>query len=296
MRLAGAARRSPLTAAAVDQALLAHLCRCTGWQTIREAALGEERSDDHRDLEAAARRAALEGHVAQQVGPGIALGQGGFADDTAPLDALVAVRAADGSWVVGETLTAARTAAAKVQGRRTTVALTWPFEVPPGEWARTLRTTWVEPGYLETDAAWCEPGGEPVSPLANGGAFGGKEHTEVGEVARRLAGRHGRAVRVLYTREDTVRLGPKRPPMAVGIRPDGSGVALVARTAGIAERMRSVAPGLEIDEREVLGPPTSCAPAGGGLGGSRGAAGVARRSARHRAGAERRRCISNHRR
>ena len=38
----------------------------------------------------------------------------------------------------------------------------------------TLRTTWVEPAYLEPDASWCAPGGEPVTPLANGGAFGGK--------------------------------------------------------------------------------------------------------------------------
>src|SRR5207342_3534745 len=33
VRLAGAASRSPLTRSSVDQALLAHLCRCTGWQT-----------------------------------------------------------------------------------------------------------------------------------------------------------------------------------------------------------------------------------------------------------------------
>ena len=40
-----------------------------------------------------------------------------------------------------------------------------------------LATSWVEPAYLEPDASWCEPGGEPASPLANGGAFGGKEHS-----------------------------------------------------------------------------------------------------------------------
>ncbi len=45
---------------------------------------------------------------------------------------------------------------------------------PDGEWDLTLRTSWVEPAYLEPDASWCEPGGEPWSPVANGGAFGGK--------------------------------------------------------------------------------------------------------------------------
>ena len=72
-----------------------------------------------------------------------------------------------------------------MQGRRTTLPLTWPLDVPPGDWVRTLRTTWVEPGYLEPDASWCEPGGEPASPLANGGAFGGKVDTEVARVAPR---------------------------------------------------------------------------------------------------------------
>src|SRR5690606_18691089 len=108
-----------------------------------------------------------------EVGAHIALGGGGFADDTAPLDALVAVRNDDG-WVVGETLTEARARAGKVQGRRSTSGLRWPIEVPPGDWVRTLRTTWVEPAYLEPDASWCAPGGKPVTPLANGGAFGGK--------------------------------------------------------------------------------------------------------------------------
>ncbi|MEZ5237731.1 MAG: hypothetical protein R2716_01830 [Microthrixaceae bacterium] len=37
----------------------------------------------------------------------------------------------------------------------------------------------MEPAYLETDASWCEPGGEPAPVLANGGAFGGKERSPV---------------------------------------------------------------------------------------------------------------------
>jgi aerobic-type carbon monoxide dehydrogenase small subunit (CoxS/CutS family) len=268
MRLAGAARRAPLTPAVVDQALLAHLCRCTGWQTIREAALavadGVLPAPGDRDLLAAAERAAIEGGTLQQVGDQVALGRGGFADDLAPTDALVAVRSSGGEWVVGETLTEVRAAAGKVQGRRTTAALTWRLEVPDGRWDRTLRTTWVEPGYVETDASWCAPGGEPASPLANGGAFGGKVGSSVAAVARRLADEHGRAVRVLYAREDAVRLGPKRPPIAAGVRHDGSGVIRVVRTPGVAEAIRSVAPAVEVEELDVAGPPTSAALRGAG--------------------------------
>lgn len=269
VRLAGqAAAKGPLDADRTRQALLAHLCRCTGWQTICEAS-ELVRSDAHDvgrtvDAGAAARRAALEGRAEQEVAPSVVLGRGGFADDTAPADALVAVRAADGSWVVGETLTEARRLAGKVQGRRTTTDLTWPLDVPAGEWVRTLRTTWVEPAYLEPDASWCAPGGEPASALANGGAFGGKAATDAGRVARELADRHGRAVRVLWSREDVVRCGPKRPPIAAGVRADGSGVVHVVRTDGIAERIRSVAPELHVVEVDVAGPPTSGALRGAG--------------------------------
>jgi CO/xanthine dehydrogenase Mo-binding subunit len=137
--------------------------------------------------------------------------------------------------------------------------LRWPVELPAGEWARTLRTTWVEPGYLETDASWCLPGGQPATALANGGAFGGKVSSEVGAVARRLADEHGRPVRVLLAREDTVRWGPKRPPLAAGVRADGTGVVRVARTPGIAAAIAASAPGLRVEEVEVAGPPTSAA-------------------------------------
>ena len=251
--------------AAVDRALQAHLCRCTGWQTIVEAwdrVVGDDPAPSalpERDLDAAARRAEIEGRAPQQVGSSVALGHGGFADDTAPEDALVAVRAADGSWALGETLEEARHAAGKVQGRRTTVDPVPPLAVPEGEWDATLRTSWVEPGYLETDATWCEPGGEPATSLANGGAFGAKPADHLGEVARRLADEHGRAVRVRWSREDVVRLGPKRPPVAAGVRADGSGVLVVARTPGIAEAIAAVAPGIEVREVDLVGPPTSVA-------------------------------------
>jgi xanthine dehydrogenase small subunit len=239
--------------------LAAHLCRCTGWQTIREAAAALDAPAATRDLAAASRRATIEGGVAQAVGRDVALGRGGFADDAAPDGALVAVPDGAGGWAVGETVAEARQRAGKVQGRRTTVPPRHPIAVPEGEWARTLRTTWVEPAYLETDASWCVPGGEPASPLGNGGAFGGKVGSIAPEVARRLAGELGRPVRVVLAREDTVRLGPKRPPLAAGVRVDGSGEVVVARTPGIADAIRSVAPGLTVTEVDVAGPPTSVA-------------------------------------
>ena len=48
-----------------------------------------------------------------------------------------------------------------------------------------------------------------------------------------------------------------RPPMAIGVRADGSGVVRVARTPGIADAISSIAPGWDIEEVDVAGPPTS---------------------------------------
>ncbi len=285
--------------AAVERALLAHLCRCTGWQTIVESCAllarpvsvstvarsadgssvdgssvdGQSdrapsvgvRSVAERDLGAASRRATIEGRVDQRVSPSVALGRGGFAADTAPPGALVAVLDGDGEWVVDEALPAARARAAKIPGRRTTAPSQWPLEPAPGDWARVLRTTWVEPAYLEPDAAWCVPGGVPAGPLGNGGAFGGKSSSPVGAAARRLADLHGRPVRVLMTREDTVRHGPKRPPVAIGVRRDGTGVARLARPARrddervLREAIEAVAPGVDVELIDVVGPPVSAA-------------------------------------
>ena len=73
---------------------------------------------------------------------------------------------------------------------------------------------------------------------ANGGAFGGKVASPLPAVARALADRHGRAVRVLWSREDTVLYGPKRPPLAAGVDRGAGRVAVrVARTPGLAEAL-----------------------------------------------------------
>ena len=278
MRLAALSPDELATRSAVDSALMAHLCRCTGWTSIAEAAAMVGRSESvaaatpataGREMSARARaRAEVEGGVPQALGPQVALGRGGFADDAAPADALVAVCVGSGPdtgrWVVADSLVEARRASGKVQGRRSTAPISWPIETPPGPWARTLRTTWVEPAYLEPDAAWAEPGGRVHGPLGNGGAFGGKVDSEVAEIARALADEHGRPVRVLWTREDVVRRGPKRPPLAIGLAPDGTGVVRVARTPGVAEVIHRVAPQLEVVELDVAGPPTSIALRGAG--------------------------------
>jgi xanthine dehydrogenase small subunit len=259
----------------IDRALVAHLCRCTGWQSIGEAAfqvlggeddLGESAHPD-RDPGEAAVRAGLEGGVRQLVGPAVVLGCAGFADDTAPPGALVAVPDESGEYVVAESVSAARARAGKVQGRSTGLALGHPMAVPPGTWALTLRTTWVEPAYVEPDASWCAPGGTPASPYGNGGAFGGKLHSPVPADARRLADEHDRPVRVLWSREDVVRFSPKRPPVAGGIDPGGSGVLRVAVHPGAAAddgwdrvtaQVSAVAPGLALERVPLAaGPPAS---------------------------------------
>jgi CO/xanthine dehydrogenase Mo-binding subunit len=66
-------------------------------------------------------------------------------------------------------------------------------------------------------------------------------------------------VRVLLSREDSVRLGPKRPPVAGGARPDGTGVLRVVRTPGVAQAIHAVAPSLDVVEVHVRGPETTAA-------------------------------------
>jgi aerobic-type carbon monoxide dehydrogenase small subunit (CoxS/CutS family) len=268
----------------LDRALAAHLCRCTGWRTVYDAI----RAADHgpvdtdatvRDLDAAARRAELEGGVGQTVRGDIPLGGAHFADDTAPRDAVVAVPLPPGSsadavdaaglrWVVGDTLAAARRAAAKVQGRRTTVEERPPLfdRLPscPPDGVR-LATSWVEPAYLEPDASWCAPGCQPASPYVNGGAFGAKLESAAPRAARELADRLQRVVRVVYSREDVVRLGPKRPPIAATARwSDGSvhidGVFAAGGAAAFASPWPSpyaFAVSARWHELDLVGPPVS---------------------------------------
>jgi xanthine dehydrogenase small subunit len=253
----------------VEGALRAHLCRCTGWQSILEAAdlaLGAAAAvsaampPPFRDPVLAAWRAQLEGPAFQHSGADVVLGGGGFADDGAPLDAAVQLGA---DAPLASNLRAARAGTARVQGRNSTVPLRAPVPLPVGEWSHTLQTTWVEPAYVEPDASWSHPGGRAASPLANGGAFGGKRHSPVPGRARAQADETGAPVRVLWRREDVVRHGPKRPPVAIALRPDGTGTVRVGRSPGSAdlapalERVAALCPGVEVEVVEVAGPAVS---------------------------------------
>ena len=274
MRVAGAVKD-------IDRALAAHLCRCTGWITVKEAVAEPE--PQSRPLAPALQRADLEGGVGQRVDPTVPLGYGRFADDLAPRDALVAVPRPPGSsataveaaglqWVIAESLDEARALAGKVQGRRTTVEDRPPLalaEVPAG--AVRLATSWVEPAYLEPDASWCEPGGAPASPLNNGGAFGGKTQSAAPTAAQQLADHFGRTVRVVFSREDCVRLGPKRPPIAAWALATGDDVQIegVVANADRAPREWPVVEGISVSaswrQVAVAGPPASYALRAAGL-------------------------------
>jgi len=289
VRAAAMIAKGRTTRVDLDRALGAHLCRCTGWRTVYGAvdAAVSHAAPTSRDLDAAGRRAVLEGGAPQRVGTDVPLGHGGFADDGAPRDALVAVPRPPGStvpavdaaglqWVVAETLLAGRDEAGKVQGRRTTIDERPPLPVPACPAGGVcLATGWVEPAYLEPDASWCEPGGEPATPLANGGAFGGKESSPVAAAARELADRHGRAVRVVLAREDVVRLGPKRSPMAASAVVDGRTVRIAGTVAGgdgataylssAARWPYRIDVEADWDVVDVPGPPTGRTPRAAGL-------------------------------
>jgi xanthine dehydrogenase small subunit len=288
VRLAALAAKGKTGRADVDRALAAHLCRCTGWQTIHEAfdlaadtdfrsrgtveGAASDQKSKGRDLDAAGRRAELESGTVQRVGPAVPMGDAGFADDGAPADALVAipfppgsetetVQAAGLDWVVGASLLDARTRAGKVQGRRTTVDAAPPLPVPDvPDGGVALATSWVEPAYLEPDASWASTGTPSATPLANGGAFGGKWDSMAPEAAEVLADALDGPVRVVLAREDVVRLGPKRPPIAAtAVYRDGTveirGTTLLTPPA--YESPYAIEVDARWDETTAPGPPVS---------------------------------------
>ena len=281
------AAKQPTNDTALDRALAAHLCRCTGWETIREA-LGDVVVDPDRDLDAAAERAQLELGAPQRVGSDIALGEGAFADDSAPRTALVAVPLPPGSdapfvdvagarWVLGASISDARATAGKIQGRSTTKSVAPPIGIawtPEGGVA--LATSWVEPAYLEPDASWCAPDAEPAPVRGNGGAFGGKREAIAADAARTLADAYGEPVRVVYAREDVVRTRPKRPPIAAIATCDGDTIELMGQVVLDAggydawmQRQAWPYAGIRVDEQwdtvSVPGPPTSLSLRASGL-------------------------------
>ena len=288
MRLAAlGARRDDPDDDDVGRALLAHLCRCTGWQTIVEAA---RRVHDGGHAGArprpapvgpsgatsapAARRAGLEGGAPQAVGPhggvrrrGLRRGHragrrpGGGARRARRLGGGRVARRRPGRAGEGPGTQLDRGAAPSPRGpaRRLGPHL--------ADHVRRARPT-SSPTPRGARRAASRP-----RPLANGGAFGGKRGSPVAGVARRLADEHGRPVRVVLSREDVVRHGPKRPPIAAGVRADGSGVLRVARTPGASaldrwvRRCASVARGSS--SRRWTCPGRRCRPTCGLRGGPR---------------------------
>ena len=296
MRLAAMDSAQLAEPVAVHRALKSHLCRCTGWTPILEAVEDyvADTTLDLRELDSpeARYRAVLEGRSPQILGVEVALGGGGFAADTAPQDARYGVVPDNpvssdsgsldfGSWQLVPDLESWRASVESAPGRRSSLGITWPIDLPrrSGQILRELQTTWVEPAYLEPDCSWCAPGDAPTSTHANGGAFGGKQASLLPAAVNQLAADHQVTVRAQLTREQVVRWGPKRPPMAIAVmkhpdqdRQNESGalperrweiLISVARTLGITEALRSVdlpeGVHLEITEIDVAGPPTSAA-------------------------------------
>ena len=245
----------------LDRALAAHLCRCTGWQTIYEA-LDVAAAPDvdgqgaattrRRDADAAARRAELEGGVAPVGGSRRparagrvrrrhrAARRAGRGPAAAGLERAVdRSGGASAGWSRSRwSRHASSRARCRAGGRRSTTGppLALP-PLPPG--GVRLATGGSSPRTSNPTPPGARRAATPASPLANGGAFGGKESSVVAAAARELADATGRTVRAVFSREDVVRLGPKRPPIAASAVVDGDRIDLrgvVARDlAGYAD-------------------------------------------------------------
>ena len=193
--------------------------------------------------------------------PDIVLGTFAFSADAAPDGSRVAIARANGGYEVAASQAEARASSGNVQGRNSTIAVLPPLDVPKIDGAvLTLATSFVEPAHVEPDASWCQPGGAPSSPFANAGAFGAKRHSSVAADARQLADELGEPVLVLWPREEVVRRGAKRPPVALAMRADGTGELRVAMTPGsddlgeLLAVVADLAPGLETTLVHVPGP------------------------------------------
>ncbi len=261
--------------AAVEQALLAHLCRCTGWRTILDAwdvATGDRRCPVAGTRRPRRRRASgprSKGARHSRWRPTSRSATAGSPTTPPRPTRWSPCPTAHGGWAVGETLAEARAAAGKVQGRRTTVDArpaarrSHPATGPPRCARRGSSRATSSP-----TPSWCEPGGEP--------AVAARQRRRV----RRQAGQPASAPRPRELADGTAARcgccsaartscasGPKRPPVAGGADADGTGVLRVVRTPGIADGHRAPSPRGSSSRRS-----TSPArrrqrrPAGGGLG------------------------------
>ena len=240
-----------------------------------------------RDLGAAARRAgARRRRVRSSWAPTSRSATGGFADDGAPRDALVAVPLPPGS-----TATAVE-AAGHVVGRRRVAARGTARSRARcrADARRSIRYRRSRRLRRSTGrrAARARRGSSPrtSSPTRRGASraatrrrrsptaarSAARSHRRSRAAARELADRTGRAVRVVYSREDVVRLGPKRPPIAATACFDGATVRVRGVVVGDADAFTApIAWPYAIDGRRRRGrarpsparrPRRRCAPTG----------------------------------
>ena len=224
----------------VDRALAAHLCRCTGWLTVRDAIArrrvgGDRGTRSRRGRGARGPRSKAGG--AQRVDLDVPLGGAPFADDTAPRDALVAVPLPPGSAAEcgrGRRACGGSSPTSLLEARRASRARCRAGARPSTRAPPLLDAC---PRARRAACSSRRSGSSPrtSSPTRRGASRAAsrrrRSRTGARSAARRtrprrprpreLADRFGRTVRVVYSREDVVRLGPKRPPIAA--------VAVVAR-------------------------------------------------------------------
>ncbi len=250
------------SAETVTRCLNAHLCRCTGWTPIIEAACEgaapnfDTSSTTASSSSGAALRATLETGAPQHIDRESVCGGGGFSSDVDP-QGPVARRDEHGNWHTSASVAQARREWPRVQGRNSTRDVRPPIEVPDGPWDLVLATSWIEPAAVEPEASYASPTTSPTAPAANGGAFGSKSLGMLQEVAAEFASSEGHGISVVETREDSIRLGAKRPPLALGCTLDGKGVVRLPRCSGAAELVDQILPGMRVEYLDLAGPPVS---------------------------------------
>jgi hypothetical protein len=184
-RACGPRASLPTTVPAVERALQAHLCRCTGWRTIVEAYAAvvdpaghetaveiEGRMSADRDLEAAGRRAAIEGHAEQHVGAETRSdGPGSQPTRLRPTPwwPCPTVRAVGGRRDAGRGPCRQRQGAGPAHDGRDGAAP----RASEGDWVVTAHVV-GRAGLPRDRRLVVRPWGDPVSPLANGEPSGAR--------------------------------------------------------------------------------------------------------------------------
>ena len=195
---------------------MAHLCRCTGWQSIVEAAAvalgldGAPRPQPGGTARPAAGRVAGPDRRSglPDSGPDVVLGGGGFADDAAPPRRAREWRGrrrphpacAPARAGYGRSRAATAPCPCRTRSRCPRASGPSPCRRLGRAGLRRARRQLV-PG----------PAASPPRPLANGGAFGGKRRSPGARARRELADRRGGGPGAVAPHEDVVRLWPQAP-------------------------------------------------------------------------------------